>query len=126
LRSKFSDWYADKLAELFINDDNMPADLSTARMKCIGGQWIVQAFEHLQDNPHIIVNGFRHAGIFDALEIIDQDELPDYESDGNSDFEEDIMEPMDRISCYLDESNVYSESEDDDLSVIVITNSEEE
>jgi len=80
----------------------------------------------LQDNLHIIVNEFWHAGIFDALEIIHQDELPDYESDGNSDFEEDIMEPMDRTCCYLDVSNVYSESEDDNLSVIVITNSEEE
>jgi len=36
------------------------------------------------------------------------------------------MEPMDRTGCYLNVSNVYSESEDDDLSVIVITNSEEE
>jgi len=145
---------------------------------------VVKAFEHLQDNPHIIVHGFQHARIFDArgitrpnmiqqvsraqhgptyngpiylyrlsilsgraqqtfsrtyallgpavdtplfdaLGIIDQDELPDYESDGNSDFEEDIMEVMDRTSGYLNVLNVYSESKDDDLSVIVITSSEE-
>ena len=63
-------------------------------MKCIGSQWIEQAFEHLENNPHIIVHGFWHAGIFDALGIVDQDELPDYVSEDDSDFIEDegIME----------------------------------
>ena len=35
----------------------------------------VQMFEHLQDNPKILVHGFRHTGIFDVLEILDEDEL---------------------------------------------------
>ena len=51
-------------------------------------------FEHLQDNPEIIVHGFRHAGIFEALSILDEDELPTYNSE-DSDIEED----------YTDENN---------------------
>ena len=36
----------------------------------------------------IIVHGFRHAGIFDALGILDKDELPRYSSEEDSDIEE--------------------------------------
>jgi len=78
LRSKFSEWYSDELAELFLEDDNEPVDLSTARMKCVSGKWIIQLYEHLEDSPQIVVHGFRHAGIYDALRLIDEDDdLPE-------------------------------------------------
>jgi len=69
------------LTELFIDDEDTIVDISTARMKCVVGAWIVQVFEHLQANPQIIVYGFRHAGVFDALGIIDDDKLPEYGDD---------------------------------------------
>ena len=127
LRSKFSKWYTDELTELFINGDDTPVDMSTSRMKCIGGQWIVQAFEHLENNQHIIVHGFRHAGIFDALGIIDQDELPDYESEDDFDFvdeDEDIIEMTRRTNGSLNVSDVYSES-DDDPPIVMISSEED-
>ena len=83
----------------------------------------------MENNPHIIVHGFQHAGIFDALGIIDQDELPDYESEDDSDFDEDedmVMEMTCRTSGSLKVSAVYSESEEDDALVITITSSEED
>ena len=58
IRTKFSEWYAEQVTELFYNDDDNPVDLSTARMKCLGAQWMVALYEHLTDNPHVIVNGF--------------------------------------------------------------------
>ena len=61
--------------ELFINGEDTIVDISTTRMKCIAGEWIVQVVKHLQANPQIIVHGFRYA---DALGIIDDDELPEY------------------------------------------------
>ena len=42
-------------------------------MKCLGAQWMVALYEHLTDNPHIIVNGFRHARIFTALGLLNDD-----------------------------------------------------
>ena len=88
LRSKFSEWYSDELTELFLEDDDEPVDLSTARMKCVSGKWIVQLYEHLEDNPHIVVHGFRHAGIYDALSLIDEDDnLPEYPTSDDSDDE---------------------------------------
>ena len=63
---------------MFIDGEDTVVDISTARMKCIVGEWIVQVFEYLQANPQIIVHGFRNAGVFDALGIIDDDGLPEY------------------------------------------------
>ena len=65
IHNKFSEWYAEQVMELFYNDDN-PVDLSTARMKCVGAQWMVALYEHLTNNPRVIVHGFQHAGIFAA------------------------------------------------------------
>ena len=67
IRNKFSDWYAEQVTELFYDDDdddNDPVDLSTARIKYLGAQWMVALYEHLTDNPHVIVNGFQHTGVF--------------------------------------------------------------
>ena len=44
--------------ELCYNDDDELVDLSTARMKCVGAQWMVALYEHLTNNPHVIVHGF--------------------------------------------------------------------
>ena len=51
LRSKFSQWYSDKLTKLFMEDNDDPVDLSTLWMKCVSGQWLVQLYEYLEDNP---------------------------------------------------------------------------
>ena len=68
LRSKFSEWYSDELTEKFINgDDDEPLDISPARMQCIGECLFMEVIELLQDNSHIVVNGFKHAGIHQAL-----------------------------------------------------------
>ena len=79
LMLKFSQWYSDELTKLFMEDDNEPADLSTPRMKCVSGQWLVQLYIlYLEDNPQIVVHDVRHAGIYDALRLLDEDDLPDY------------------------------------------------
>ena len=83
LRSK---WYSDKLIELFLGVDDKPVDLSTARMKNVSGKWLVELYEHLEDNPQIAVHGFCHAGIYNALSQINEDgELPEYTTSDNSD-----------------------------------------
>ena len=91
IHSKFSEWYAEQVTELFYNDDDNPDDLSIARMKWLGAQWMVALYEHSTDNPHIIVNGFRHAGIFTALGLLNDDDDTDLshysEMSAESDYE---------------------------------------
>ena len=135
---QFSEWYSDELTELFINDEETIVDLSTARMKYIGGKWIVEMFEYLQDNPQIIVHGVRHAGVFNALGILDDDELPDYINDEDSDLDEDSVDEdsdediLDTVGSSLTISAVYTASESDsyhgDTSgyLILISDSEDE
>ena len=118
--------------ELFANDEETPVDLSSARMKSVGGQWIVQVFEHLQDNPQIIVHGFRHAGIFDALGILDEDELPKYSSEEDSDdieennTDEDVIQAMGSARSSLAVSTVYTDSDSDPSADPIVLSSSED
>ena len=58
-------------------------------MKCLGAQWMVALYEHLTNNLDVIVNGFRHAGVFTALGLLDDDTgLPDHgKMSADSDYE---------------------------------------
>ena len=110
IRNKFLEWYAEQVTELFYNDDDDPVDLSTARMKCVGAQWMVALYEHLTNNPHVIVHGFRHAGIFAALGLLDDSELSEYgEMSADSDYE--LSDDQQSQGEY--NSNFISDSEED-------------
>ena len=134
LRSKFSQWYSDELTKLFMEDDDDPVELSTPRMKCVSGQWLVQLYEYLEDNPHIIVHGFRHAGIYDALGLLDENDLPDYATDESdfSDYATDEDEITESASSKLLVSDVYSDSQEEESEfegtkiddVVIITDSD--
>ena len=90
IRNRFSEWYTEQVTEQFYSDDDNPVDLSAARMKCLGAQWMLQLYEDLADNPHIIVNGYRHAGVYSALGLLDEGvELPGHdELDDESDYDD--------------------------------------
>ena len=91
-------------------------------------------FEHLQDNPQIIVHGFRHAGVFDALSILDEDELPTYssedsdieEDDTDENYDENVIQAMSDVRSSLTVSPVYTESDSDaSLDPIILSSSED-
>ena len=128
LKSEFAGWYSDQLSEQFANDSEECVDLSTARMKCIGARWLVKLYEHLENNPHFIVNGFKHAGIFEALNIltnVDDTNLVEYSHSSSensvSDIEEDeVVVPDNSLRI----SDVYSESEpENDTGVMLVSDS---
>ena len=64
----------------------------------------------MQDNSQIIVHGFRHAGVFNALGILDDDESPDYMNDEDSDLDEDSVDEdiLDTVGSSLTVSAVYT------------------
>ena len=37
-------------------------------VKELSSQWFISAYDHIQSNPDIVKNGFKKAGITDALE----------------------------------------------------------
>ena len=66
LRSEFQQWCASQIGQQITNPATTgradlqlePVDTSTARMKCLGAQWLEKLNQHLCESPDIIVNGF--------------------------------------------------------------------
>ena len=90
-----------------MEDDDEPVDWSLLQMKFVSGQWLLQLYENLQDNPQIIVHGFRHAEICDALGLPDEDDFPDYTTTDKPDMDE----VMESASSKLLVSDVYTDSQ---------------
>ena len=75
LRRHFSQWYLKQvLAQLEEEVSDLdeleiePIDLSMTTMKELSAKWLVNTATHISENPHIIVNGFVHSGIAEALD----------------------------------------------------------
>ena len=94
---------------------------------------------YLADKPHIIVNGFKHAGIYSALGLLDDDDIPDYlttddsDTDDGEDEIEELVEPSGSTTRnHLSVAAVYSDTEEEtemneiDQEVIIISSSEDD
>ena len=84
-------------------------------------------YEHLENSPDIIVNGFKHAGIYKALNLltdIDDRNLVNYSESSSEDLASDIEDnEVDNIHPTLLVSDVYSDSESE--SVIQLSSSDD-
>ena len=73
LTTEFQQWYSNEITQqlnsMTCEDEIEPVDLSSAKMKCIGAQWLVRLFEYLSDSPSIIVNGFLAANIAQSINV---------------------------------------------------------
>ena len=72
LRIKFQQWYSAQIVEQLEErgDDAViePISLAHSILKEVEAQWLMQMFEHFENNPQIIVNGFIRSGITGALD----------------------------------------------------------
>ena len=59
----------------------VPVDMRPAVIRELGARWLVGFFDHVQSHPELIVNGFKGAGIVEAMEAIEKGVAQD---DGNS------------------------------------------
>ena len=77
----------------------------------------MQLYEYLADKPHIIINGFKHAEIYSALGLLDDDNIPDYlttddsDNDDGEDEIEELVEPSGSTTRNLSVAAVYSDTE---------------
>ena len=64
MRSKFRDWYAAQVQQhLHEGEDTAPVDLRMSTMKPLGARWLVSLYDYLKEQPSIIENGFKAAGM---------------------------------------------------------------
>ena len=71
LRKEFSNWYSNEVSQQLNNSEDLqlqPVKLSLSSLKTIGAKWLVGMVDYIQDNPKIVVNGFRISGILQALD----------------------------------------------------------
>ena len=66
----------------------------------LGAKWIVEMAEYLSDNPQFITNGFEKAGILEALDGIQEEDVAELEIDfeGFSSADEDSEEELNEDS----------------------------
>jgi hypothetical protein len=116
LRKKFDEWYAHQIVQQVQENTEMndvelsPICLSLPILKELGAKWLVEMAEYISDNPQFITNGFRKAGIPQAIDGDDEDQ-----SDEGSDAES-LDESHDSNESYEDMSSYY----DTDPEVITI------
>lgn len=68
LRTKFQAWYAGNIAQqLKAKSGIKPADLRLSVMKPLGAKWLIEAVEEMKQRKDVIINGYRNAGILDAV-----------------------------------------------------------
>ena len=93
LERQFQDWYAQQVMENMKSAEQLaPVNLSSIEMIHVGSKWFVQMFEHISDNPHLLINGFIATGITttisDAIADLDAEEY-DLSSCDDDDSDED-------------------------------------
>ena len=67
LRSKFQDWYADKVCQQLVNQEESTVDLRLSVVKPLAAKWMIQFFDYIKTKPEIVINGFSGAGIVSML-----------------------------------------------------------
>ncbi len=98
LQNEFRDWYATEVSKQMRDGTLSPVDLSTSRMKCIGATSLIRSFEYLENNPHLLVNGFHSACIpqsIDTGQPIITTDLIDSEDDNYTDRDNDSDDDTD-------------------------------
>ena len=71
LQSKFSEWYTQEVSkqlEAGTQVEEVHMDMRMSVMKELNSRWFISAYDHIQSNPDIVKNGFKKAGITEALE----------------------------------------------------------
>ena len=71
LKRKFQSWYADNIAQQLKDSKAIkPVDLQLALMKLLSTKWIIEAVADIGQRKEVVINGFHHADIFDALKDV--------------------------------------------------------
>ena len=67
LHGQFREWYAKQVCTQFEEGENKMVDLKLSILKPLGAEWISLMHKHIQNNPTIVRNGFKAAGILESF-----------------------------------------------------------
>ena len=123
-KRKFERWYSDEVMKQLQGVSDIesaeiePINICFSAMKVLTSQWLVDMNEYIANNPQFIFNGFRRAGIADAL---------DGHRGDDSDLAEEDEDPLSEESESKDELSAAAEDcPEDDLYPWLEHSSEDE
>uniref|UniRef100_A0A1X7U120 DDE-1 domain-containing protein n=1 Tax=Amphimedon queenslandica TaxID=400682 RepID=A0A1X7U120_AMPQE len=67
MKTKFQEWYGDIIFKQLDDQIHKEVDMKLSTMKPIVSHWMIDMYEYFKSKPNIIINGFKEAGICDAL-----------------------------------------------------------
>ena len=122
LQSQFQNWYAEEVGrQLTESDEAEPIDLSTPRMKCVGGQWLVKLFNYLSENPSVINNGFQAAHILQSIDA-GKPVLGDVSSEVDSEDECEDSDEESEVGDVVSDEEGEVEDSDEECQIILSEN----
>ena len=67
MRDNFESYYAETVAEKLKRGENIQMNMGMSVLKPLSAKWLVSAVDYVRANPEKVYNGFKKAGIADAL-----------------------------------------------------------
>ena len=64
LRAQFTEWYAAQVPD---DDVSFTVDMQLSALKPLHATWVIRAWNALKERPECLLDGWRKAGIVDAL-----------------------------------------------------------
>ena len=72
LKKRFQAWYASEVQRQLkeVSVDKIKVDVTASAIKARSASWIISSWQAIEQRPEIAVNGFRSAGILDAITAV--------------------------------------------------------
>ena len=70
MKKRFQPWYASEVCELLKESKLVTVDVSVPAIKHRSANWIMSMWKEIQDHLNIAINGFRKAGILNAISSV--------------------------------------------------------
>jgi len=71
MKVKFQQWYADEVQKQLQTTPvkEIKVDVNLGAVKNPSASWLVSVWQELEKRPEVAINGFKRAGIVDAIDI---------------------------------------------------------
>ena len=69
MRTRFQTWYASEVQKQLkeVPVDNVKVSVTASVVKPLSARWIISTWQEIEQRPALALNGFRHAGILNAV-----------------------------------------------------------
>lgn len=75
LKAEFQSWYATQVQKKLEEGSELNIDTTMTAIKGLSLKWTISAWKSIEDRPIMAINGFRKAGILNAISSIRDDPM---------------------------------------------------